>query len=374
MSTSADAGLRYVSDAEPGITRHRTGKGFFYRGPDGALIKDPETLRWIRSLAIPPAYKDVWISPDPNGHLLATGRDDRGRKQYRYHPDWRAVREASKFERMLAFGRKLPCLRAEVERDLATPGLGRRKVAALVVRLLETTLIRVGNDEYAKLNKSFGLTTMRDRHLKVKGTQLKFSFKGKSGRSHEVTIRNRRLARLAQRCQEIPGQELFQFVDEEGQRRRIGSEDVNQYLREVTGEEFTAKDFRTWAGTVLAALALREVASFDSQTAAKRNMKQAIESVAARLGNTPTICRKSYVHPAIFDGYVDGTLVETLKEKVEQELRDELSGLSPEEAMVLSFLQKRLELEERGLKGKLEASLAREEAGKPSRRSRKKAA
>ena len=337
--------LRYITDAEPGITRHRAGKGFFYRDPDGKRISDPGRLRWIRSLAIPPAWQNVWISPDPNGHLLASGRDAKGRKQYRYHPRWRALQEASKFDRMLAFGAVLPALRARVNEDLARRGLGREKVLALVVRLLETTLIRVGNEEYAKLNKSFGLTTMRDRHLKVQGTQLKFKFRGKSGKPHEITLKSRRLAQLVKQCQDIRGQELFQYLDEDGERRRVSSEDVNAYLREITGESFTAKDFRTWSGTVLAAWALNELESFDTQAAAKRNITRAIEAVAGRLGNTPAICRKSYVHPAILDCYLDGSLVEALKAEVERELREEVGGLTSEEAIVLAFLQRRLQAE-----------------------------
>jgi DNA topoisomerase I len=343
MSTAEEGELRYLTDIEPGITRHRAGKGFFYRDPTGARVTDRATLAWIRSLAIPPAWTSVWISPDPSAHLLASGRDAKNRKQYRYHPRWRALQEASKFDRMLAFGAALPTLRARVNEDLAQRALGRNKVVALVVRLLETTLIRVGNDEYAKLNKSFGLTTMRDRHLKVQGTQLKFAFRGKSGKQHEVTLKSRRLANLAKQCQDIRGQELFQYVDEDGERRRVSSEDVNAYLREVTGESFTAKDFRTWSGTVLAAWALRELEAFDTQAGAKRNVTRAIEAVASRLGNTPAICRKSYVHPAILECYLDGSLVEALKIEVERELREEASGLTPEEAIVLAFLQRRLQ-------------------------------
>ncbi len=334
--------LRYVSDHMPGITRRRAGKGFSYRDREGRTVRDPETLRWIRSLAVPPAWSDVWISSHRNGHLLATGRDARGRKQYRYHPRWRLSREEAKFGRMLAFGRILPRIRTAVDAELARPGLGRDKVLATVVRLLEATLIRVGNDEYARLNRTFGLTTMRDRHFRSEGAKLRFSFRGKAGKQHEVTLRNRRLARLVQRMQDLPGQELFQYLDEEGRPQPISSGDVNAYLREITGEDFTAKDFRTWSATVLAAWALSEFETFDSQAAAKRNVTSAIERVASRLGNTPAICRKSYVHPEIVGAYLDGSLLANLKTEVEQELRTEMSGLEPEEVAVLIFLQRRL--------------------------------
>jgi DNA topoisomerase I len=335
-------GLRYVSDGVPGITRRRSGSGFSYRAPDGSLIKDRDKLAWIRKLAIPPAWRDVWISPDPDGHLLATGRDAKDRKQYRYHPAWRTFRDETKFGRMLAFGKALPRIRAAVEVELRKPGLGRRKVLATVVRLLETTLIRVGNDEYAKANKTFGLTTMRDRHFKAEGAQLRFRFRGKSGKPHEVTLRNRRLAQLVRRMQELRGQELFQYLDEEGRPTPIDSGEVNDFLREIAGDDFTAKDFRTWSATVLAAWALNEFETFDSQAAAKRNVTQAIERVAGRLGNTPAICRKSYVHPEVLGAYLDGSLLENLKAEIEEELRAELSGLEPEEVAVLVFLQQRL--------------------------------
>jgi DNA topoisomerase I len=337
-----EAGLRYVSDGMPGIARRRAGKGFAYRAPDGQALRDADTLRWIRSLAIPPAWKDVWISPFRDGHLLATGRDEKGRKQYRYHPRWRAIRDAAKFEHVLAFGKALPRIRAAVEADLAGRDLGRRRVLATVVRLLETTLIRVGNDEYAKANKSYGLTTLKDRHVKAEGSTLRFRFRGKAGKRHEITLKDRRLAALVRRIQDLPGQELFQYVDEEGVQRDVTSGDVNDYLREVAGGDFTAKDFRTWSATVLAAWALQELEAFDTKAAAKRNVTQAIERTAARLGNTPAICRKSYVHPEVVDAYLDGSLVESLKAEVEAELREELAGLKPEEVAVLAFLQRRL--------------------------------
>jgi DNA topoisomerase-1 len=340
-----DLGLRYVSDTMPGITRRRAGGGFSFRGPDGHPIREPGKVRWIKSLAIPPAYQDVWISPFEDGHLLATGRDAKGRKQYRYHPRWRTLRDEAKFERMLAFGQALPKIRAAIEADLKAPGLGRRKVLATVVRLLETTLIRVGNEEYAKTNKSFGLTTMRDRHFKAEGAKLRFSFRGKAGKQHVVTLKSRRLAALVKKMQDLRGQELFQYVDEEGKQQPIDSGDVNEYLREIAGADFTAKDFRTWSATVLAAWALSEFESFDTQAAAKRNVTAAIERVATRLGNTPTICRKSYVHPEVVTAYLDGSLLESLKAEIEDELHLQLDGLEPEEVAVLIFLQQRLDRE-----------------------------
>ena len=339
---AAAAGLRYVSDARPGITRKRAGRAFSYRDPQGRLIRDRKTLVRLRALAIPPAWTDVWICPDPRGHLQATGRDARGRKQYRYHSEWRAVRDAHKFDRILIFARVLPQIRARVDADLRRHGLPRERVVATVVRLLETTLIRVGNAEYARENESFGLTTIRHRHVAVNGSTIAFEFRGKGGKVHKVTTRDRRLARIVRACHELPGQELFQYVDEEGVRRDVDSADVNAYLQAIGGEPFTAKDFRTWAGTVLASLALSEFEAFDSEAAAKRNITRAIERVASHLGNTAAVCRRAYIHPAILDSYIDGSLLEFLKGRVEEALRDELHGLSSEEAAVLAFLQERL--------------------------------
>lgn len=346
-------GLEYVSDSEPGITRKRSGKGFAFYAPDGKLIKDKDTIAWARSLAVPPAYTDVWISPTREGHILATGRDARGRKQYRYHPRWNQVRDAAKFEHMLAFGRALTTIRSRVEDDLADRGLGREKVCAIVVRLLETTLIRVGNREYEKANRSYGLTTMRRRHLSLEGSSLRFTFKGKSGKQHEVSVKNRRLARLVQKLQELPGQELFRYQDEEGGLHRLGSAEVNEYLRAISGQDFTAKDFRTFAATVLAAWTLSELQNVDTNAAAKRNITAAIETVSKRLGNTPTICRKSYVHPEVLEGYLDGSLIDALKQEVESELAAELTGLEPEEAVVLAFLQRRLKREAEPIRDKV---------------------
>jgi DNA topoisomerase-1 len=342
------AGLRYVRDDGPGIRRVRRGKGFRYVGPDGRAVRDRETLGRIRSLAIPPAWTDVWVCPAANGHIQATGRDARGRKQHRYHPRWREVRDEAKYHRVLAFARALPRLRARVQEDLAQGGLPRTKVLAAVVRLLETTLIRVGNEEYARDNGSFGLTTLRERHAEVNGHTVTFTFRGKSGVRHCVDVSDRRLARVVRRCQELPGEELFQYVNGDGVTRDVTSDDVNGYLREAAGEEFTAKDFRTWAATVLAARALQEFESFDSDAQAKRYVVAAIESVAKRLGNTTSVCRKCYVHPAVVDAYLDGTLLQSLRRRVEAELKGDLRHLDAEEAAVLAFLQGRLKRDAEG--------------------------
>ena len=341
VASAKDAGLRYVSDTAPGITRKRQGAGFVYLDARGERVRDPDTLLRIRSLVIPPAWEDVWISPDERGHIQAVGRDQRGRKQYRYHPRWREVRDETKYEKMIAFVHALPRIRARVDRDLARPGLPREKVLATVVRLLETTLIRVGNDEYAASNNSFGLTTLQDRHAKVSGSQVHFRFKGKSGVAHEIELNDPRLAKIIRGCQELPGAELLQYVDEAGEVKDIGSGDVNDYLRAITGQDFTAKDFRTWAGTVLAARALQEFEAVDSQAKLKKNIVTAIESVAGRLGNTRAVCRKCYIHPAVLDSYLDGSLIETLGQRA-RKLDKQLGKLRPEEAAVLVLLQRRL--------------------------------
>jgi DNA topoisomerase-1 len=364
IASAKSAGLRYVSHTGAGIRRMSTGQGMAYIGPDGQSIKDPEILGRIKSLAIPPAWRHVWICPLANGHLQATGIDAKGRKQYRYHPRWRSVRDETKYDRMRLFGRALPGIRARVERDLARPGLPREKLLATIVRLLETTLIRVGNEEYAKQNASFGLTTMQDRHVDVSGATLTFEFRGKSGVSHTIDLTDRRLAKIVKRSQDLPGYELFQYLDEQGARRSVDSADVNAYLKEISGEEFTAKDFRTWAGTVLAARALQEFQTFDSQAQAKRNVVQAIEAVAKRLGNTKAVCRKCYVHPRVIDLYMDGSLLQTLKRRVKKELLQSLHGLPPEEAAVLALLQQRLGRDERGrtadgASGRSKSSLSR---------------
>ena len=340
------AGLRYVHDDKPGIRREPAAGGFRYLGAKGEPVEDEATLARIKSLVIPPAWTDVWICPQPNGHLQATGRDARGRKQYRYHPKWRATRDEVKYERMLKFGLALPAIRAEVDRALGLPGLPREKVLATIVYLLEATMMRVGNEEYARTNKSFGLTTLRNRHVKVDGSEIEFRFRGKSGVYHKVKVQDRRLARIIARARDLPGQELFQYVDDEGETHSIDSSDVNDYLRSITGEEYTAKDFRTWSGTVLAALALQEFEKFDSEAQAKKNIVRAIESVAEKLGNTPSICRKCYVHPAVLDAYLEGTVLEVLRERTEQELTEDLHALQPEEAAVVAMLQQRLRHEQ----------------------------
>lgn len=357
LKSAIQVGLRYVSADMPGITRERANKSFLYRFPTGDEVKEPQVLARIKSLAIPPAWTQVWICPDPSGHLQATGRDARGRKQHRYHPHWREIRDDTKYNRMIAFARKLPRIRQRVFEDLKLPGLPRNKVLAAVVRLLEVSLIRVGNDEYARENDSFGLTTMHDRHVRVRGQRLRFHFRGKSGKEHDVDICDRRLARIVKRCQELPGQELFQYVDEEGRRQDVHSGDVNDYLREICGDDFTAKDFRTWAGTVLGAMALAEFRKFDSLAQAKRSLAQAIESVAERLGNTPAVCRKCYVHPVIINSYMDGTLVATLRQRIGGRLRQARHKLRPEEAAVLALLEKRLAAEQR--EGKMDQVLKR---------------
>jgi DNA topoisomerase-1 len=342
LSAAKSAGLRYVSDEKPGITRTGSAKSFRYIGPDGRVVRDAATLGRIKRLAIPPAWTKVWICPYPHGHIQATGRDDRGRKQYRYHPDWRTVRDETKYERMIAFGQALPKIRRRVQRDLSRPGLGREKVLATMVRLLETTLVRVGNEEYARANGSIGLSTMRDQHVKIEGSVMRFAFKGKSGKFHRIALRDPRLARIVRQAQDLPGQELFQYLDDDGEQRTVNSEDVNAYLRDIAGHEFSAKDFRTWAGTVLAALALREFTAFKSKAEAKKNLVHAIERVAERLGNTPAVCRKCYIHPVVLQSYLDGKTVELLRARAEDALGHNLAALSGAEGAVLGFLRERL--------------------------------
>lgn len=337
--TARAAGLRYTSDARPGLRREKQGDGFRYVDAQGQTVEDESTLARIKSLAIPPAYTDVWISPLPNGHLQATGRDAKGRKQYRYHPKWQAFRDENKYDRMMAFGAALPRIRERVEQDLARPGLPREKVLATLVRLLETTLIRVGSEEYAQENQHYGLTTMHNAHVDVSGSKVEFHFIGKSGKEHDIALRDQRLARIVARLRDLPGEELFEYQGEQGELHTIRSHDVNDYLHEIAGEEFSAKDFRTWAGTVLAAMALQEMEAFDTKTQAKKNVVQAIERVAERLGNTPAVCRKCYVHPEVLNSYLDGTMLEGLKRQAEQELSENLHALRPEEAAVIGLLQ-----------------------------------
>ncbi len=331
-----EAGLRYVSDARPGYTRKRNGESFQYFDTEGKLIQDESRLLRIGRLAIPPAYQDVWVCPSPNGHIQATGRDDRGRKQYRYHERWRVIRDENKYDRILTFAAALPKIRRRVQADLKLPGLKREKVLAAVVQLLERTFIRVGNEEYARQNKSFGLTTMKDHHVKVRGKKLRFRFRGKGGKEHEVDFMDRRVAKIVRELQDLPGQDLFQYFDDEGKLCNVTSQDVNDYLQEITGEDFTAKDFRTWAGTVLTAMALNAQEKFATEKQAKSNLKNAIAAAAKLLRNTPTICRKCYVHPAIVESYLNGDLIEGLQTKLDE--AEEVPDFSDDERAVLNFL------------------------------------
>jgi DNA topoisomerase-1 len=348
---SANAvGLRYVNDGQSGIHRRKAGAGFAYADEKGRTVTDESVLRRIRSLAIPPAWTDVWICPHENGHLQATGRDAKKRKQHRYHPLWREVRDATKYERMIDFGNSLPRIRKRVTRDLQKKGLSRERVLATIVRLMDLTCIRVGNEEYAKQNQSYGLTTMQDQHAKVRGNRVRFTFKGKSGKHHAIEVEDRRLAKIVKNCQDIPGQDLFQYYDVAGVRHDISSGDVNDYLREISGSDFTAKDFRTWSGTVLAAQALSGCPQFETQRQAKKNLKQAIEAVAEKLGNTPAVCRKSYIHPFVIEAYngrklpCTGAARVTGNGVVLDNARPSQS-LAPDEQAVLELLKKAREEE-----------------------------
>lgn len=338
VEAAKEAGLRYVSDTQPGIRRRRAGKNFSYSGLDGKPIHDQQELKRLRAIAVPPAWTDVWICPNPRGHIQATGRDAKGRKQYRYHPRWREIRDETKYDKLLAFGKELPALRVRIEHDLALPGLPREKVLATVVRLLDATSIRVGNEEYARESGSVGLTTMNDEHVEVEGAKLHFHFRGKGGKEHAIDVRDRQLARIVKRCQDLPGQELFQYVGEDKEIYAISSEDVNAYLKAVTGQEFTAKDFRTWAGTVIATCSLLDLGDSETQTQAKKNVTQAIQTAAEHLGNTPTICRKSYVHPEVIDAYLHGSLQKAIQQRKQEEIQKALDGLKPEEIALLAFL------------------------------------
>ena len=334
------AGLRYTTDASPGIRRIRRGRAFTYVDAEGRRVRAAAELARIRSLVIPPAWSDVWICPDPRGHLQATGRDARGRKQYRYHPKWRVVRDETKYDRVIGFAKALPVIRRTTSGHLRRQGLPREKVLATVVQLLEKTLIRVGNDEYARSNRSYGLTTMRDGHVEVKGHRVRFSFRGKSGVEHEIDLNDRRLARIVRQCRDLPGYDLFQYIDENGQRQTVGSEEVNAYLKDITGQDLTSKDFRTWAGTVLAAQLLREFEAFTSNAEAKRNILAAVEMVARRLGNTKAVCRRCYIHPAVFDAYMDGSMLETIAQRARKVSRA-VDRLTADEAAVLRLLKQR---------------------------------
>jgi DNA topoisomerase-1 len=338
VESAQEAGLRYVSDTMPGTLRKRAGTGFTYVGPDGRKITDQKEIARIRSLAIPPAYADVWICPYPNGHIQATGRDARGRKQYRYHPKWREVRDVTKFERMVEFSRSLPAVREQVSKDMGKQGLPREKVLATVVNLLECTGIRVGNDEYARANRSFGLTTLRGRHVAISGSKLRFQFRGKGGKIHEVVLTDRRLARIVARCQAMPGETLFQYEDQNGVRQTVDSADVNGYLREITGQDFTAKDFRTWAGTLLAVSALRELGPAATQREGKSLVLRAVDKVAEQLNNTRAVCRKYYVHPAVFETYLAGTMMKALENGTAKAAAEAAAGLQEDEQAVVRLL------------------------------------
>jgi DNA topoisomerase-1 len=336
VAAARAASLRYVSDESPGIMRRRNGKGFIFISPGGGAIRDPAELKRIRSLAIPPAWTDVWICPQSNGHLQATGRDAKGRKQHRYHPRWREIRDATKYHRMIAFAATLPRIRDQVKRDLSLPGLPREKVLATVVRLLEVTAIRVGNEEYARSNGSFGLATLKNRHVDVTGAKIRFQFRGKSGVQHAIDLQDRRLAKIIKRCQDLPGYELFQYVADDGELNTIDATDVNDYLKQIGGDEFTTKDFRTWNGTVLAAAALRELkAAGAPQAQIKRNVVQAVEAVAKRLGNTKAVCRRCYIHPAIIKAYEEGKLTGSWRARA---MNNGSTGLNADEAAVAALL------------------------------------
>jgi DNA topoisomerase-1 len=336
MATAQLAGLRYTSDEQAGIRRARKGRGFTYVDRDGVPVRDDRELDRIRRLAIPPAWTDVWISPSPLGHIQATGRDARGRKQYRYHERWREVRDEAKYGRLADFAKALPRIRARVDADLSRPGIPRERVLATAVRILDETFIRVGNAEYARDNGSFGLTTLRSKHVEVVGSRITFRFRGKSGKDHEVDVRDRRLARVVARLEQLPGQELFRYLDDQGEAHTIESEDVNAYLREISGEDLSAKDFRTWAGTVVAARALAELGAAKNERIAGKRIVQAIDIVAGRLGNTRAVCRKCYIHPGVLDAYAANDLPAALRRP--EKTRKGREGLSTHEAAVAAML------------------------------------
>ena len=339
VATAESAGLTYVTDEDPGIRRRRAGRGFGYYDRRGQLIRDEKTLARIRALAIPPAYTDVWICPDPNGHIQATGRDVKGRKQYRYHARWTEARDETKYGRLIEFAEALPRIRARLKDDMAKRGLPREKVVATVISLLDSTLIRIGNLEYAKQNQSFGLTTLQDEHVEVSERELRFSFKGKSGKTWDRSLKDRRVAKIVRSCQDLPGQHLFQYLDGDGEQHAIGSSDVNAYIHDVLGPDFTAKHFRTWAGTVTAADALRNAGAFTSKREATIRLNKAIDQVAARLVNTRAVSRRCYIHPAVVSAYLDGTLADELA--AAEAAAEAVDGLKPEEVTVLTFLKRR---------------------------------
>ncbi|MCC9167636.1 DNA topoisomerase IB [Pontibacter harenae] len=336
--SAAWAGLRYTSDASAGITRKKAGKGFYYVNAKGEKVEDEKTLERINKLVIPPAWTDVWISPHPKGHLQATGRDAKGRKQYLYHEGWKKVRNLTKFSRMVAFGKQLPHIREQIEKDMRSPKLNRQKVTALVLTIMDNALIRIGNRAYAKENKSYGLTTLRDRHVKVEGSKIRFMFKGKKGVEHEIDLKDRRLARLVKKCRDIPGYDLFQYYDEEGNRQTLDSGDVNEYLHEVTNEDFTAKDFRTWGGTVRMVECLENVVDENPEFDKEKGVKAAVKEVAKGLGNTPSVCSKYYIHPEVVNLFKEDRLLGYLKEH--DASKPQQQYLSGTEELVIKMLER----------------------------------
>jgi DNA topoisomerase-1 len=358
------AGLRYVSDDRPGIRRVRRRAGFSYLGLDGKPLANARELARIRKLAIPPAYTDVWICTDPLGHLQATGRDARGRKQYRYHPRWREVRDETKFDRMVAFARALPAIRKAVASDLARPGLPREKVLATVISLLESTMIRVGNEEYAKQNESYGLTTLQDDHVRISGDTLRFSFRGKSGREHTVSVRDKKLARIVRQVRDLPGQELFHYIDDDGASAAISSQDVNAYLREIANDDFTAKDFRTWEGTLACALALASE-RVELKSEGQARVVAAIKAVSERLGNTPAVCKKSYIHPGVIEEFLAKGALELVERKPRPALARGSAELGQDESRVLAFIEKLVARDENKHLGDLLAKSVRRAKRKP---------
>jgi len=337
--SAREAGLRYVTDAIAGITRKRNGRGFSFVDPLGQTIRERQLIRRLRGLVIPPAWTKVWICPDPDGHLQVTARDLRGRKQYRYHPAFREQRDETKFERMFEMADVLWKIRERVEHDISLPGLPREKVMATVVWLLEKTLIRIGADEYTKTNKSFGLTTLRRRHVEVDGHEMRFEFRGKSGIVHSVAVTDRRIARIVQHCQELRGQELFQYLDDSGGRKTVQAEDINEYLQEIAGRDVTAKDFRTWAGTMLAAHELRTMGPAKTRKEAEKNIIRAVDSTAAKLGNTRTVCRKYYIHPAIMEAYREGRVLSPEPQHKWHKRHHHIPALRRHEEEVLAFIR-----------------------------------
>lgn len=337
---AAAASLRYVTDARPGITRKHAGKGFTYLLPNGSKVTDEATLERIRALVIPPAWTDVWICPTANGHLQATGRDAKGRKQHRYHERWRAVRDENKYGRLTRFARALPAVRKQVAADLASRGMPERRILAMVVQLLETTYIRIGNEEYARSNGSYGLTTLTDDHVSIRGARIRFSFRGKSGKEHDIELNDPRLAKLVKKSRDLPGEELFQYVDDDGEPHPVDSAQVNAYIREIAGDEFTAKDFRTWAGTVLASRALElELAEGDGEPLTKAAIARAVKDVSGHLGNTPAVCRRCYIHPVVLDAFTDEDALEQWRAAKSKPRK--VAGLSSEEVALLHFLEQK---------------------------------